>query len=134
MPTEYRLNLFLKSRERFVAVSSCAETLIASGGIWKSLDADQETESLETAGTFAPSTDLSRHFQEESITPIAMSDRSCCALSEQDVTNIETSLVRLSQHIHEQTAQIMRGLGMVTELLDSVLSLPDLPWGTIKSY
>ena len=117
-----------------MAVSSSAETLIASGGIWKSLDADQETASISGDGISAPSTESWPLSRVESITPIQMLEAYSKGLYRPAETNTETSSDPLSALIREQTAQIMRGLGTVTELLDSVLSLPDLPWDTMRSY
>ena len=110
-----------------MAVSSCAETLIASGGIWKSLDAETETASQSGDGISAQSTELWECFQDEWTMPTQTLPRCYDVISRPAETNTETSSDPLSALIREQTAQIMRGLGTVTELLVSVLSLPDLP-------
>ena len=133
MPTEYRLNLFLRSRERFVAVSSCAETLIASGGIWKSLDADQETESPSGDGTSVPSTDLLKRFQEEWIMPTQMWGLSLDDSPPLEETSTEMSLDFPSPRTHEPREQTTSGPGTAMGHQDSVPYSPLFPWGMTKS-
>ena len=132
MPTEYRLNLFLKSRERFVAVSSSAETLIASGGIWRSLDADQETASISGDGISAPSIDWSRHFRDELTTLTPMSGVSSPDLSMPAVMNTPMNSDHPYAPTPEQAALIMSGRGMAAGHPGLAQSSRDWPSGTTK--